>query len=568
VPNTSSDAFESSYPEYITLHVPKLAIDNYKATAPWSGFKNVVTLGAMRTLTYLVDGVKYKTYNVEEGSRIKPEAEPTKEGYTFSGWQDLPETMPDHDVTVTGTFTINKYKLIYMVDGKEYKSYDVEYGSSITPEAEPTKDGCTFSGWSEIPQTMPAKDVTVTGKFVVNKYKLTYMVDGKEYKSFDVDYGTPITPEVEPTKEGYTFSGWSEIPQTMPAKDVTVTGTFSVNKYKLTYMVDDREYKSYDVEYGSSITPEAVPTKEGYTFSGWSDIPQTMPAHDVTVTGTFTINVHKLIYMVDGVEYKSYDIKYGSTIIPEAEPTKNGYKFSGWSDIPEEMPDYDVTVTGYFEKVYDVGDIVSLVDIIMNLTTASGEDILAYDMNKDNELNIGDIILVVREVLNGMNTRTFMTSRAAADTDVDLSRFTAAQFTVSVPVGSAITDIRLTGRSHATHEITWQQMDAGEYAVVIYSKSNLRLSPENGSIMEVVLADGNGTDITTGNVVLATPEGERVWLNSLPAYAATTGIAGLMSAASYDVYDLSGRKVRSKGDSLKGLASGVYIINGKKTIIK
>ena len=74
----------------------------------------------------------------------------------------------------------------------------------------------------------------------------------------------------------------------MPAKDVTITGSFSVNKYKLTYMVDGEVYKTYDVEYGTTITPEPTPTKEGYTFSGWSDIPTTMPAHDVTVSGTFT----------------------------------------------------------------------------------------------------------------------------------------------------------------------------------------------------------------------------------------------------------------------------------------
>ena len=70
----------------------------------------------------------------------------------------------------------------------------------------------------------------------------------------------------------------------MPAKDVTVTGTFSVNKYKLVYKVDGQEYKSYDVEYGATITPETEPTKEGYTFSGWSDIPATMPAKDLTIT--------------------------------------------------------------------------------------------------------------------------------------------------------------------------------------------------------------------------------------------------------------------------------------------
>ncbi len=314
-------------------------------------------------LTYTVDGEEYKSYEVEYGATITPEPAPTKEGHTFSGWSEIPETMPAHDVTVTGTFNIEKYKLTYTVDGEEYKNYEMEYGATITPEAEPTKEGYTFSGWSEIPETMPAHDVTVTGSFSINKYTLTYTVDGEEYKNYEVEYGATITPETEPTKEGYTFSGWSEIPETMPAHDVTVTGTFSINKYKLTYTVDGEEYKSYEMEYGAIITPETEPTKEGYTFSGWSEIPETMPAHDVTVTGTFSINKYKLTYTVDGEEYKSYEMEYGAIITPETEPTKEGYTFSGWSDIPETMPAYDVIVMGSFtinsyKLTYMIDDIV------------------------------------------------------------------------------------------------------------------------------------------------------------------------------------------------------------------
>ena len=301
-------------------------------------------------LTYMVDGEVYKTYDVVYDTKITAEAEPTKEGYTFSGWSEIPATMPAYDVTVTGSFSINSYKLTYTVDGEVYKTYDLEYGATITPEAEPTKEGYNFSGWSEIPATMPAHDVTVTGSFSKGQYKLIYMLDGQTYKTISYDYGDAITPEPAPIREGYTFSGWSEIPATMPAHDVTVTGTFSINSYKLTYVVDGVEYKSYDIEYGATITPEAEPTKEGYTFSGWSTIPETMPAHDVTITGTFIINKYKLTYIVDGVEYKSYDIEYGATITPEAEPTKEGYTFSGWSTIPTTMPAYDVTITGSFTK--------------------------------------------------------------------------------------------------------------------------------------------------------------------------------------------------------------------------
>ena len=357
-------------------------------------------------LTYMVDGKVYKTISYDYGATITPEAKPTKEGYTFSGWSEIPSTMPAKDVTVTGTFTINKYKLVYIVDGVEYKSYDVEYGAKITPEAEPTKEGYTFSGWSSIPEAMPAKDVTITGTFTINKYKLNYLVDGEKYKSFELDYGTTITPETAPTKKGYTFSGWSEIPEKMPAKDVTVTGSFTINKYKLTYKVDDVEYKTYDVEYGTAITPEPAPTKEGYTFSGWSEIPEKMPAKDVTIVGTFSKLKYKLTYIVDGEIYKSYEIKPGSTIIPEVEPTKEGFTFSGWSEIPEEMPAKDVTVTGTFTKDIKKGDINGDntvngkdIDEIVNYLMgkpSNSFDIKAADVNGDEKVNAADIVTIVK----------------------------------------------------------------------------------------------------------------------------------------------------------------------------
>ena len=230
VPNTGTGVFYDC-PSQLVVYVPAGSVDAYKAVEPWSKLNDVRPIGgyAKYTLTYIVDGETYKTYGLTKGDEISPETAPTKEGYTFSGWSGLPATMPENNVIVTGSFTVNMYKLTYQVDGATYKSYDVEYGASITPEAVPSKEGYTFSGWSDIPSTMPANDVTVSGKFAINKYKLTYMVDGAEYKKYDVEYGASITPEAVPSKEGYTFSGWSDIPQTMPAKDVTVTGTFSKN---------------------------------------------------------------------------------------------------------------------------------------------------------------------------------------------------------------------------------------------------------------------------------------------------------------------------------------------------
>ena len=335
----------------VTLHVPAASIDKYKNDNIWGKFGNIVPLET-RTLTYMVNGEVYKTITIGEGKEITAEIEPTKKGYTFSGWGEIPATMPSNDVIVEGSFSINSYTLTYMIDGEVMTSYSLKYGEKINfSVGGPWREGHTFSGWSEVPSYMPANDVVVTGSFTVNKYKLTYVVDGETYKTTEVEYGAPIIAENEPTKDGYTFSGWGELPEKMPANDVTITGLFTKGEYQLTYMVDGKVYKTIRMDYGDAITPEAVPEKEGYTFGGWSEIPATMPTNDVTITGSFTINKYKLIYMVDGDTYKTYEVEYGADITLEEEPTKKGYTFSGWSEVPSYMPANDVTITGSFTFV-------------------------------------------------------------------------------------------------------------------------------------------------------------------------------------------------------------------------
>ena len=333
----------------ITLHVPNCSIGLYK-NSPWSESRSIVGLyGSEHVLTYILDGDVYKTYNLWEDQPIIPEGAPQNvEGYTFSGWDELPATMPTHDVTVTGTFIPNSYTLTYKVDGEVYMTTSVVYGTTPTPEPIPIKEGYTFSGWSGLPETMPAHDVVVTGTFSINSYILTYKVDGEVYKTFSVVYGATLSAIAAPTKEGHTFSGWTGLPATMPAHDVEVTGTFTANPYVLTYKVDGVVYKTFTVIYGTALTPEPAPTKEGHTFSGWNGLPATMPARNVTVTGSFTANSYILTYKVDGAVYKSFSVTYGTALTPIAAPTKEGHTFSGWNGLPASMPAHNVEVTGSF----------------------------------------------------------------------------------------------------------------------------------------------------------------------------------------------------------------------------
>jgi len=195
-----------------TLYVPKGSKEAYQAVSNWKQFKEIKEIVPTHKLIYMVDGKEYKSYDVDEEASITPETAPTKEGYTFSGWSEIPATMPDHDVIVTGTFSINSYKLIYTVDGQKYKSFIVVYGATITPEPAPTKEGYTFSGWSEIPATMPADDVIVTGTFEVNKYDLTYSVDGLSKMKM-------IEPASEHSLTITAEEGWKVVALTVNGED-------------------------------------------------------------------------------------------------------------------------------------------------------------------------------------------------------------------------------------------------------------------------------------------------------------------------------------------------------------
>ena len=324
-----------------------------KKYIPDEELKGIISYGSLKSynLTYIVDGEVYEVVKIEEGAEITP-LTPTKEGHTFSGWKGLPQYMPAKDITVTGHFNVNYYNVTYYVDGEVYKTVSTAYGNKIVMIKEPAKEGHTFSGWSEAPETMPANDIVVEGKFSVNYYTITYMVDGEKYAVDSVAYGTKIALRDNPTKEGHTFSGWSEVPETMPANDIVVEGKFSVNYYAITYMVDGEEYAVDSVAYGAKIQLRDEPTKEGCNFSGWSEVPKTMPANDIVVEGTFSVNYYAITYMVDGEEYTVDSVAYGAKIELRDEPTKEGHTFGGWSEAPETMPANDIVVEGKFSVNY------------------------------------------------------------------------------------------------------------------------------------------------------------------------------------------------------------------------
>ena len=131
------------------------------------------------------------------------------------------------NMTLTAKWTANSYTITFDTDGgSEVAPITQDYGTQITAPADPTREGYTFIGWDKaIPATMPAEDLTVTAQWRINQYTITFDTDGgSEIAPITQDYGTQITAPADPTREGYTFIGWDKaIPATMPAESITIT---------------------------------------------------------------------------------------------------------------------------------------------------------------------------------------------------------------------------------------------------------------------------------------------------------------------------------------------------------
>ena len=225
------------------------------------------------------------------GTNITAPADPTREGYAFIGWdKEIPATMPAENMTVTAQWEINQYTITFdTAGGSEIAPITQDYGTAINAPADPTREGYTFIGWDkEIPATMPAKNMTVTAQWEINQYTITFdTAGGSEIAPITQDYGTAITAPADPAREGYTFIGWDmEIPTTMPAENMTVKARWEINRYTITFdTAGGSEIAPITQDYGTAITAPADPTREGYAFIGWDkEIPATMPAENITIT--------------------------------------------------------------------------------------------------------------------------------------------------------------------------------------------------------------------------------------------------------------------------------------------
>ena len=337
--------------------------DVTELTVQWTAPTYAVTLNTNGGT--IADGKDVTGYTYGVGATLPTDV--TRTGYTFKGWYDN-ENLTGSPVTAIGgaetgnkeywaKWEINQYTITFDTNGgSEIAPITQDYGTEITVPADPTRKGYTFKGWDkEIPETMPAENITVKAQWGINQYTITFDTNGgSEIAPITQDYGTEITAPDNPTRKGYTFKGWDkEIPETMPADNITVKAQWEINQYTITFDTNGgSEIAPITQDYGTKITAPANPTRKGYTFKGWDkEIPKTMPAENITVKAQWEINQYTITFDTNGgSEIAPITQDYGTKITAPANPTRKGYTFKGWDkEIPKTMPAENITVKAQWE---------------------------------------------------------------------------------------------------------------------------------------------------------------------------------------------------------------------------
>ena len=335
------------------------------------------------TVSFMVDGETYFTFTGYEGDAITVPENPEKLGYTFDAWDGMPEdgVLPAANITVTAVWSVNTYTITYKVNGEEYTAQTYEFGAAVSAPEYTVPEGHTFSGW-DIPETMPAENLVLDAALTVNEYTVTYNINGEIYAIQVYAYGEEVFAPAYDVPDHFTFSGW-DTPATMPAENIVLDATLVEDgKYTVSFMVDGETYFTFTGYEGDAITVPENPEKLGYTFDAWDGMPEdgVLPAANITVTAVWSVNTYTITYTVNGKGYSIQTYEYGAAIITPAYDVPEGYTFSGWS-VPETMPAEDLVVDATCTiNVYEVTLIDGFNgDPIAVLYVAHGRDAILPD---------------------------------------------------------------------------------------------------------------------------------------------------------------------------------------------
>lgn len=314
------------------------------------------------TITYANTDLEPDTYYY--GATVSART-PEKAGYAFQGWEEeVPSTMPAQNITLTAKWNENP---------ADYTDYDIAVAAANAKKAEANYDktyteasrkaldaalavdvsGKKLSEQGVVDAQTAAINAAVKGLEKMT-YNATFYVDGEEYRVVPTKVGEQIVAPEAPSKQGYTFTGWTPEVGTMGTEDVSFNAQFSAGEvsYKVeTYVMDvNGAYGAADVKVVPATTGAAVSVdpeaREGFTVAADSVLSGTVAADSSLVLKVYySRNQYKLT--VDGAESMVY---YGAEL-NIAEPTKDHYTFAGWNvEVPATMPASDLTLVSQWTE--------------------------------------------------------------------------------------------------------------------------------------------------------------------------------------------------------------------------
>lgn len=336
------------------------------------------------TVTFNSNGGDYTptSQSIDKGTKATaPIKNPTKEHYTFDGWYsgdtkwDFTTMNVVSDITLTAKWNEINWTVKFDADSTETELIPIQYvldgQEAIAPTPAPTKTGYIFNGWyidNGLYNTEYQFDTPVTANIDLiakwtkepasapEKVTVTFNSNGgTSVPSQTITKGLKATRPSDPTRSGYTFDCWTlnsnryDFTQavneniTLVAK-WTETSKPTSTKYTVVFkdydgtIISEREY-----EKGDTVIVPTSPTRNGYTFKGWTPTVVSTCKDNATYTAIYTKNVtpapDKPTVTKYAVTFKDYDgtvisketYLKGDTIKIPSDPTRSGYEFKGWT---------------------------------------------------------------------------------------------------------------------------------------------------------------------------------------------------------------------------------------------
>ena len=313
---------------------------------------------------------------------------PTRDGYTFSGWYAngavwTSDTSITSDIEVTASWNAGRYKIAFDLNGAPGTApaaQTVGHGGTVGRPTDPSWEGHKFLGWflkgSDTPwdfSNTVSASATLYAGWSNSSYKVsfegnrgTFTANGNWTGSYseDVQSGYRVSAEIaNPTRDGYTFAGWFDEDgnawnaSTVITGSVTYYAKWDANSYELTLYAnggayaDGSDVKVYPASETTPIGNVEIPTREGYVFRGWYTRADGGERVEFETTSTldkdtilyahWTEAVYQVTYQGQDFSWTNKNVKYGSTV---KAPTSSNYDVEGY------------TITGWYTtRTYDEG---------------------------------------------------------------------------------------------------------------------------------------------------------------------------------------------------------------------